>query len=361
MQQARETTTQRRERRASAWGLSFTWLLVLLSMQVVAAVGAICWLIGAAVARGGQSVLHNQTYLTQVLMRRYLGSVGWILIISDIATVLVFLAIVKGRHASFRATVGLRRFKPLLIVALLMLGGGLSLILNSGEQILTALLPVANSSSVLDLTFNQLFTSIPGVLSIVVLAPIAEEIAFRGMVLGTLREKLALPVAFIMQAVIFGVIHGNLSQGVMAIGLGCLLAWVYLRSGSIICSMLVHFSFNGTTALIALVTGSAGAGPLLLWALLLVVATGLFVGGLLWQLHLTRKPKPALAQAPTPGIGVALTPSMAPSPAPDASPVPAPAPAAAPVPAGPEQRPLPNPGQPVWYPTPQEPPPQWRQ
>ncbi|MCL2881764.1 MAG: CPBP family intramembrane metalloprotease [Coriobacteriia bacterium] len=290
-----ETSEQRRERRITAWGLSFTWLLIIGGTQAVVAVIAILALIGSAVARSGQSILSNQSYLSQTLVQRYLGMMGWILIASDIATVLIFLFIVKSRHESFRQTVGLRRFRPLLIVALLMMGGGLSLLLNCGEQIIAALLPTAtSSSSMTDLAFGQLFSTIPGILSIVVVAPIAEEIMFRGMVFGTLNKKLAFPVALIMQAVFFGVFHGNIPQGLMTFGLGILLAWVYLRSGSLFSSMLIHFAFNGTTTLIILVTGYAGTGPLLMWVLLMVVAIGLFASGLIWQIFQTRQKRPGL-------------------------------------------------------------------
>jgi len=291
MKRTDETRSQRRERRITAWGLSFTWLLVIGGMQLIVALIAIIKLLADAVARSGQSVLQNQTFLRQTLMQRYLSAAGWILIISDIATVLIFLFIVKARHESFCQTVGLRRFKPLLVIALLMLGGGLSLILNSGSQLISTMLPATATSSagVLNQAFNQLFSSVPGILSIIVLAPIAEEITFRGMVFGTLKEKLALPVALIAQAVIFGVFHGNLSQGVMAFGLGCLLAWIYLRSNSILCTMLVHFAFNGTSVLISLLTGNASASSPWLWMALLVVAVALFIGGLLWQIHLTKK------------------------------------------------------------------------
>ncbi len=296
-----ETTQQRRERRVTAWGLSFTWLLVIGGMQAIVAVGAVLMLVGSEALRSGVSTLQDQSLLTQALTSRYLGMMGWILIISDIATVLLFLFIIKARHASFRETVGLRRFRPLLIIAMLMLGAGLSLILNSGEQILTSLFPAITSSSssnIFNRVFSDLFSTIPGVLSIVVLAPIAEEITFRGMVFGSMRERLALPAALVLQAVIFGVFHGNIAQGLMAIGLGCLLAWVYVRSGSIVCSMLVHFAFNGTTALITLVV--KGPQSALIWLLVMLVAAGLFTGGLLWQIALTHKPRPLAPAQPWP-------------------------------------------------------------
>ena len=277
-----ETKAQRRERRITAWGLSFTWLLVIGGLQVIVAIIAIFGLIGANVAQ-------DSTLFAQTLLPRYLGMMGWILIVSDIATILVFLFITRARHTSFRETVGLRRFRPLLVIAMLMLGAGLSLILNSGDQIISALLPASNSGGgVFKLAFDNLFSTIPGILAIVVLAPITEEIAFRGMVFGTLRERLALPAALVIQAVIFGVFHGNISQGLLGFGLGCLLAWVYLRSGSIICSMLLHFAFNGTTALITLLV--KGPQFALIWLLVMAIAIVLTVSGLLWHIALTRRP-----------------------------------------------------------------------
>ncbi len=58
--------------------------------------------------------------------------------------------------------------------------------------------------------------------------------------------------AIALSAFLFAVIHGNLSQGVVAFIIGVLLGWVYYRTGSILLAMMVHFIVNGTSTTVAL-------------------------------------------------------------------------------------------------------------
>ena len=292
--QRRETTVQRRERRISAWGMTFTYTLVLAGIQLVAGVFAPFYFVGVAVIRDGTAALSRPDF-SQTLLQDTLHSLGWILIACDVVTLLIFILIVTARRENFRKAVGLRPFKPLLVVALLMLGAGLSLMLNSVTSLFSSLFTATTNGggSLFETAFSDLFATVPGIIAIVVCAPVVEEITFRGLVFGTLREKLALPAALIIQALFFGLVHGNISQFFLGFGLGCLMCWVVIRSGSIYCSMLIHFAFNGTTTVVTLLQKQYGAGSASLWALLLLGAAALFVVGLLWQMHLTKKPKPA--------------------------------------------------------------------
>lgn len=79
----------------------------------------------------------------------------------------------------------------------------------------------------------------------IVLAPIGEEILCRGLTLY--YAKKALPyfwMANILQALLFGVIHGNLIQGLYAFAIGLMLGWVTERYHSLLPAMLLHFTVN---------------------------------------------------------------------------------------------------------------------
>lgn len=79
----------------------------------------------------------------------------------------------------------------------------------------------------------------------VLLAPIGEEILCRGLTLH--YAKKALPyfwMANILQALLFGVIHGNLIQGLYAFAIGLMLGWVTERYHSLLPAMLLHFTVN---------------------------------------------------------------------------------------------------------------------
>ncbi len=78
-------------------------------------------------------------------------------------------------------------------------------------------------------------------IEVVVLAPIFEEIIFRGIVYSTLRTKFGFPVSMIVSAGIFAVAHG---YGVVAFlsvfWSGMLWAWMYERTGSVVPGICVH-------------------------------------------------------------------------------------------------------------------------
>lgn len=82
---------------------------------------------------------------------------------------------------------------------------------------------------------------------VLLIGPVSEELIFRGAILD--RFYLAFPflLANALQAVLFGVYHMNLIQGLYAFCLGFVLGMVRHVSGSILVSMLTHILFNSTS------------------------------------------------------------------------------------------------------------------
>ncbi|CEN76161.1 CAAX amino terminal protease family protein [[Clostridium] sordellii] len=78
----------------------------------------------------------------------------------------------------------------------------------------------------------------------IVLIPIYEEIFFRRVIFGYLREKYNLIGAVIGQALVFGLDHGNIVQGIYTFILGIALALIYVYSESLVGSIIVHIIFN---------------------------------------------------------------------------------------------------------------------
>ena len=97
--------------------------------------------------------------------------------------------------------------------------------------------------------FNKLMeqmTSDPATLILlaVVMAPLFEEIVFRGIIMKGLTNKGVKPVtAIIISAVVFGLVHGNPWQFVGAVLLGCVLGLVYHKTKSLLLPILLH-AFN---------------------------------------------------------------------------------------------------------------------
>ncbi len=88
------------------------------------------------------------------------------------------------------------------------------------------------------------------------IGPIREEIIFRGAVFyysfqivrRKMKPQTALMVANVFQAFVFGVLHGNLIQGVFAFIMGFVFGYLAYRFGSILPSILCHMLFNALSA-----------------------------------------------------------------------------------------------------------------
>lgn len=96
-------------------------------------------------------------------------------------------------------------------------------------------------------------------LLIVVLAPIAEELFFRGFVFAGLRRAMPIWPAIVLSAVIFGSLHlvgGDIGVGIQIAVLGGILAYLYERTGSLWAPIAAHM-INNSIAFTLLLTGVA--------------------------------------------------------------------------------------------------------
>ncbi len=93
--------------------------------------------------------------------------------------------------------------------------------------------------------FKMIMSHPMGYLAVGIIAPIAEEVVFRGAILRRLLDIGGHPwVAIIGSALIFGAIHGNMAQFYHAFFMGLLLGWIYLRTGSILPGIIIHWVNN---------------------------------------------------------------------------------------------------------------------
>ncbi|NLP16218.1 MAG: CPBP family intramembrane metalloprotease [Clostridiales bacterium] len=85
---------------------------------------------------------------------------------------------------------------------------------------------------------------------VIILAPILEELMLRGILFGKLRQGLPFITANLIQAVVFGLYHWNVIQGIYAFAMGLLLGYVYERTGTLLAAIFVHMIINGSGFLI---------------------------------------------------------------------------------------------------------------
>jgi len=78
----------------------------------------------------------------------------------------------------------------------------------------------------------------------VVLAPVAEEMLFRGILYPFIKQRGYPRTALWSTAILFGVIHFNLGALVPLIGLALVWTWLYERTRNLLAPITAHVTFN---------------------------------------------------------------------------------------------------------------------
>ena len=94
-----------------------------------------------------------------------------------------------------------------------------------------------------------------GVLSMVLLAPLVEEIVFRGLLFGALAPRLGVLASALITALLFGAVHGDLVLFPLLAVLGFINAIAYAATGNLWVPVILH-ALNNTLGAIALIVTS---------------------------------------------------------------------------------------------------------
>lgn len=102
--------------------------------------------------------------------------------------------------------------------------------------------------------------SVLGVISVILIIPIFEEVLFRGLIFNELKKHLNIIIAIILQSLIFAISHGNMLQGIYTFIMGVVLAIVYDKTQSILTPILFHIMYNllGSIAVPVILTAIGG-------------------------------------------------------------------------------------------------------
>ena len=99
-----------------------------------------------------------------------------------------------------------------------------------------------------DVGFNGVYLNIDKAIAfvaLVVLAPIAEELIFRGYLYGKLRTRLSAIPAIILVSVLFGLMHGQWNVGIVVGVMSVFLCVARELTGTIYAGILMHMIRNG--------------------------------------------------------------------------------------------------------------------
>lgn len=107
------------------------------------------------------------------------------------------------------------------------------------------LFPEAEQQEVITMFENASDTSLALLaFSVAILTPFAEELLFRGFILGMLLKRYSDTQSIVISSLIFAIAHEPIAM-ILAFGGGLLYGWVRVRTGSILPGMIAHAIWNG--------------------------------------------------------------------------------------------------------------------
>lgn len=146
------------------------------------------------------------------------------------------------------------------------------------------------------LSFDTPLNIALGAVVTVLIAPVCEELVFRGALLGGLVKKYGVAASVLLSGLAFSLMHMNPEQTVYQFFLGCVCAYFAICSRSALPAMLLH-SGNNLIALILEFMPSSGAAfePSPLWIALtfILAAAGIAAAYLIGRLMLRFESEPS--------------------------------------------------------------------
>jgi len=212
------------------------WVLVsFVAVQLVLAA-----LVQAAIALG--------VPLTTISPAIFSATVGALVYTLTIVVVIGVPWLVRRRSTS-GAELGLSRL-PIWLDILITPVGFVIYLLLSGSLLLFAqqFLTFIDFSQAQDVGFDQLtqqYQYILAFITLVVVAPIAEEILFRGYLLSKLRSHVATWIAVLITSLLFAVVHFAWNVGIDVFALSIVLCLVTIWTKSLWPAILIHMLKNG--------------------------------------------------------------------------------------------------------------------
>ena len=153
----------------------------------------------------------------------------------------------KSRYSSFQERVGIKPFNKKAVPYIICLGVCTIFAVNLIISLALTYLPVPQSwVEMLDQNSEMIVSATPfmQILTVAIIGPIAEEVLFRGLMLGSLYKRCNKWLAIIATSLIFGLVHGHPIGIIYASCLGILMGWLYCKTESLISVIIFHMVYN---------------------------------------------------------------------------------------------------------------------
>lgn len=243
----------------AALGKSVCYLALFVGMQVAIMLPETVY-IGVLTALGGD---------VDELYDQLLANTMTYTMISGLLTIAIVIAVYRLRRKPVADALWLRGVDGPTLLTGAALAPALYLIVGGA----LSLLPEAWLESYNEASAGIDSGTLTGVLAVAVVAPVVEELIFRGLMLNRLSRVMPGWLAAVLSSAAFGVCHGHPVWFAYAFVLGAFFAFLDLRAQSILPSILGHVAFNAISQILSFVPETeSGAEQTLVMEILLVIA-----------------------------------------------------------------------------------------
>ena len=219
-------------------------VLLLLLSQTVAAYGVVLFN-GGSLFSDGMTIVEADAAMLEIMYAHQTE----ILLISYLMVLAVLGIMARKRALPFGTFTGLQHRTTTAIMVLALAAGLASAFWAS---IAVNLMPWPEAWMQAYQTESGMLTTEKPVLdfvAVVFLAPLVEEILFRGVIYDAFCKMVPAGAAVVCQGLLFGSIHGSMIWMIYAAFMGCVLGYVRKHTGSVRPCVLMHMAFNGSSYL----------------------------------------------------------------------------------------------------------------
>ncbi|MBR1484019.1 MAG: CPBP family intramembrane metalloprotease [Ruminococcus sp.] len=184
---------------------------------------------------------------------------------------------------------------PALLIPLVFIGMGVSMVANYAASIFAnnlSLFGIENHGGSIDTGSMSPLEIVLVVIAVSIVPAFAEEFAFRGLVMGSLK-KYGRAFAVVASSVMFSAMHANTTQIVFVIFVGLIFGYVDMLTDSILPSVIIHFINNFYATVLDVLQSNGNLDEAVLTIINILLPVMFCLGGLLSFVYLA-KTKPEI-------------------------------------------------------------------
>ena len=213
----------------------------------------------------------NQPEVSQRAMEMISQNSDVILIFSGVVMLLILLAVFRSRGGTLSEQIKMSPLSTGPALASVLCGVSFYFFIVTLMSVLISALP-----SVTEMHTEYSEISAPMfsgnmiliIIAFVIMAPLIEEILFRGLAYSSLKKGMPVWAAVVMQSAVFALVHANPFQILYVLMLAPVLALIYEWTESLYAPVLAHMSFNAVGVVMSALSEEARAHAFLGFALI---------------------------------------------------------------------------------------------